>query len=53
MALARGLFWDFCKNFALAGGFLLITFGASAETAKQFFDAPFSSTHPYQTAAAE
>jgi len=44
---ARTLFWDFWKNLALAGGFLLLTFGASAQSADAFFAAPLSSTHPY------
>ena len=44
---ARGLFWDFWKNLALAGGFLLITFGVGAQTADAFFASPLSSTHPY------
>jgi putative oxidoreductase len=43
----RALFWDFWKNIALAGGFLLITFGTSAATVGQFFANPLSSTHPY------
>jgi putative oxidoreductase len=43
----RALFWDFWKNIALAGGFLLITFGTSAATVAQFFANPLSSTHPY------
>jgi putative oxidoreductase len=43
----RGLFWDFLKNFALAGGFLLITFGGTASTVPIFFHDPLSSTHPY------
>ena len=43
----RDLFWDFLKNFGLAGGFLLITFGQTAATAPSFLRAPFSSTHPY------
>ncbi len=43
----RALFWDFWKNVALAGGFLLITFGTSAATVGQFFANPLSSTHPY------
>lgn len=41
----RGLFWDFLKNFSLAGGFLLITFGSM--TLGGFIADPFSSTHPY------
>jgi putative oxidoreductase len=44
---ARTLFWDFWKNVALAGGFLLITFGTGAATVERFFTAPLSSTHPY------
>jgi len=47
--VARGLFWDFWKNVALAGGFLLITFGVTAGSTAQFFADPFASTHPYQT----
>ncbi|MDT7952043.1 MAG: DoxX family protein [Acetobacteraceae bacterium] len=46
----RTLFWDFLKNFSLAGGILLVTFGTTAATVPRFFDAPFSSTHPYQQA---
>jgi putative oxidoreductase len=44
---ARALFWDFWKNLALAGGFMLLTFGATAESADGFLAAPLSSTHPY------
>lgn len=47
---ARGLFWDFWKNVALAGGFLLITFGVSAGAADSFFAAPLASSHPYAVA---
>ncbi len=43
----RDLFWDFLKNFGLAGGFLLITFGTRAGTMRGFFDHPLSSSHPY------
>ena len=45
----RGLFWDFLKNFSLAGGFLLITVGSL--TVSSFLHDPFSSTHPYATAS--
>ena len=45
----RGLFWDFLKNFSLGGGFLLVTFGSL--TVSSFIHDPFSSTHPYSTAA--
>jgi putative oxidoreductase len=44
---ARGLFWDFFKNFALAGGLLLITFGTGASSVELFFSNPLSSSHPY------
>ena len=44
----RDLFWDFWKNIALAGGFLLITFGTGAADVDQFIAHPFSSTHPYR-----
>jgi putative oxidoreductase len=37
---ARSLFWDFLKNFALAAGFLLITFGSQASSVQQFLSAP-------------
>lgn len=43
----REVFWDFLKNFALAGGFLMIAFGPNAGSAMRFFHAPFASTHPY------
>lgn len=43
----RDLFWDFLKNFSLAGGFLLITFGTTSATVDRFFNDPLSSTHPY------
>ena len=43
----RALFWDFLKNFALGAGFLLITFGTDARSARQFFDHPLASSHPY------
>ncbi len=47
---ARTLFWDFLKNFSLAGGFLLITFGATSAAVDRFFQNPLSSTHPYTQA---
>jgi putative oxidoreductase len=45
----REVFWDFLKNLAVAGGFLMIALGLDAASALQFFQAPFSSTHPYST----
>ncbi len=44
---ARGLFWDFWKNVAVAGGFLLVTFGTDATSVDRFLADPWSSTHPY------
>lgn len=43
----RDLFWDFLKNFSLAGGFLLITVGLHGGGLPAFFAHPFASTHPY------
>ena len=43
----RGLFWDFLKNFSLAGGFLLLVVGAHGGL-DAFFAAPLSSSHPYR-----
>ena len=43
----RELFWDFWKNLALAGGFLLVTFGTGAATVETFFSHPFASSKPY------
>ena len=48
----REMFWDFLKNFAVAGGFLMVTFGPNAGSVDRFFSAPFSSTHPYSTSNA-
>jgi putative oxidoreductase len=42
----RDLFWDFLKNLALAGGFLLLVVGAHG-TAGSFLAHPFASSHPY------
>jgi putative oxidoreductase len=43
----REVFWDFLKNLAVAGGFLMLAFGPNAASALQFILAPFASTHPY------
>jgi putative oxidoreductase len=48
---ARGLFWDFLKNFSVAAGFLLITFGPTAEAASAFLAHPILSSHPYRLEA--
>jgi len=47
----RDLFWDFLKNFALAGGFLLLTSGGSADGVMRFVHHPFASSHPYTQGA--
>ena len=44
---ARDLFWDFLKNFSLAGGFLLITVGLNGAALPGFITDPFASSHPY------
>ncbi|MFZ2067226.1 MAG: DoxX family membrane protein [Xanthobacteraceae bacterium] len=43
----RMLFWDFLKNFALAAGFLFITFGTDAASVSRFLAHPAASSHPY------
>lgn len=47
---ARDLFWDFLKNFSLAGGFLLLVVGAHC-TPGSFLADPFASSHPYSEQA--
>jgi len=42
----RELFWDFLKNFSLAGGFLLLVVGMHG-TVGDFLANPFASSHPY------
>ncbi|TPN57344.1 MULTISPECIES: DoxX family membrane protein [unclassified Mesorhizobium] len=46
---ARDVFWDFLKNTALAGGFLLLAFGSNAADADRFIRHPLASSHPYRT----
>ena len=43
----RDVFWDFLKNFALAGGFLMLAFGADASGVSRFMHDPLASSHPY------
>jgi putative oxidoreductase len=43
----RDTFWDFLKNLALAGGFLVLAFGASSTGLQTFLTHPFASSHPY------
>jgi len=47
----RDTFWDFLKNFALAGGFLSLAFGGNAAGVDEFLHHPFGSSHPYRNAA--
>jgi putative oxidoreductase len=48
---ARELFWDFLKNFSLAAGFLLVTFGTGAGSIEAFLANPTASSHPYRVEA--
>ncbi len=43
----RGLFWDFLKNLAVAGGFLMLAVGTDGSGLRQLTSHPFASTHPY------
>lgn len=43
----REIFWDFLKNLALAGGFLVLAFGASSTGFQSFLADPLASSHPY------
>jgi putative oxidoreductase len=44
----REVFWDFLKNVALAGGFLLLAFGSNAAGVGSFLHHPLASSHPYE-----
>jgi putative oxidoreductase len=44
----REMFWDFLKNFSLAGGFLLLAFGSNAAGVSSFLHHPLASSHPYE-----
>lgn len=48
----RELFWDFLKNFSLAGGFLLLTFGTNTDSVQDFLSHPLRSSRPYRDRAA-
>jgi putative oxidoreductase len=43
----RETFWDFLKNLALTGAFLLLAFGTNAAGVQRFLHHPLASTHPY------
>jgi putative oxidoreductase len=44
----REVFWDFLKNLAVAGGFLMVTFGTTAQGVADFVAHPLASSHPYR-----
>lgn len=46
-SVGRETFWDFLKNFAVAGGFLVLAFGPNGAGLRALLDHPFGSTHPY------
>ena len=46
----RELFWDFLKNLALAGGFLVLALGTDAAAVRHFWHDPLGSSHPYTAA---
>ncbi len=43
----RDVFWDFLKNFAVAGGFLVLATGGTAYGVSDLIRHPLSSSHPY------
>ena len=45
----RGMFWDFLKNFAVAGGFLVLATGGTAYGVTQLIQHPLSSSRPYSS----
>ena len=47
----RDVFWDFLKNFAVAGGFLVLATGGTAYGVTHLVLHPLSSTHPYSSVA--
>jgi putative oxidoreductase len=49
----RDTFWDFLKNLALAGGFLMLASGADATGFRRLLDAPLASSHPYHLATTD
>ena len=48
----REVFWDFLKNCALAGGFLLLAFGGTRAGVERFWQHPLASSHPYAATGA-
>jgi putative oxidoreductase len=44
----RELFWDFLKNLALAGGFLVLALGATPDGLSRFMAHPLESSDPFR-----
>ncbi len=47
----RDVFWDFLKNFALAGGFLVLATSGTAFGVTRLIRDPLASSHPYSSVA--
>ena len=45
----RDVFWDFLKNFAVAGGFLVLATGGTTYGVRRLIRHPLSSSHPYSS----
>ncbi len=45
----RDVFWDFLKNFAVAGGFLMLATSGTAYGVSYLIGHPLSSSHPYSS----
>ncbi len=43
----RDTFWDFLKNLAVAGGFLMLAFGSTAQGVADLIAHPLASSNPY------
>ena len=49
----RSHFWDFLKNFAVAGGFLVLATGGTAYGVTHLIRHPLASSHPYSSVPAD
>jgi putative oxidoreductase len=49
----REVFWDFLKNAALAGGFLILALGPNGSGVQQFLRHPLASSQPYAMASGD
>jgi hypothetical protein len=52
-SMGRDVFWDFLKNFAVAGGFLILATGGTAYGVKRLILHPLNSSHPYTSVPAD